>query len=231
MGPLAEVRSRAAPRNPFTDPALAVNYERWYETVGRRADRAEKRLLQMLLRRFPGAHEVLEVGCGTGHFTRWLASRGFLAAGVDISPAMLFEARRRGCWSCLEADAVDLPFASNSFDLVLMINVLEFIPEPIRALREALRVGRQGVIIGALNRQSRLGKQRVGQGGAIWDSARLFNSSELNLLVRDAMPCHLAKIIQRTTLCTSWPWELPLPWGGYIGMAIKSPPHDTGGLP
>ncbi|MBN1135320.1 MAG: hypothetical protein JXM73_01975, partial [Anaerolineae bacterium] len=58
--------------NPFANLGLASGYEAWYETTGRRADRLEKALLKQLLARFPQASSLLEVGCGTGHFTRWL---------------------------------------------------------------------------------------------------------------------------------------------------------------
>jgi SAM-dependent methyltransferase len=72
----------------------ASRYEGWYETArGRRADRAEQSLLAWLLGWFPGARRVLEVGSGTGHFTRWLAARGFSVIGLDRSPAMLRAAR------------------------------------------------------------------------------------------------------------------------------------------
>jgi hypothetical protein len=56
--------------NPFVDPALVAGYETWYQTTGRRADRLEKELLAWLLARFPSAGTLLEVGCGSGHFTR-----------------------------------------------------------------------------------------------------------------------------------------------------------------
>nr|AMK59603.1 type 11 methyltransferase [uncultured bacterium UPO76] len=72
----------------------AVRYGPWYATPrGRRADRAERALLAWLLGWFPDAHRVLEIGCGTGHFTQWLAARGCAAIGLDRSPAMLREAR------------------------------------------------------------------------------------------------------------------------------------------
>ena len=58
------------PSNPFDDPAVAARYEDWYSGPGQRADALEKSLLKGLLADFPGARTVLEVGCGTGHFTR-----------------------------------------------------------------------------------------------------------------------------------------------------------------
>jgi SAM-dependent methyltransferase len=54
---------------------------------------AEKDLLRWMLARFPSARSVLEVGCGTAHFTRWLEPQR-LVVGLERSAAMLREARR-----------------------------------------------------------------------------------------------------------------------------------------
>ena len=75
--------------NPFDDSVLAGRYESWYEGPGQAADMLEKDLLRKLLSRFPDASSALEVGCGTGHFTRWLA--GWVCA----LPALM---HRRACW-------------------------------------------------------------------------------------------------------------------------------------
>jgi len=214
---------RVVPGNPFTDPESVLGYERWYETVGRRADRLEKRLLRVLLGRFPNAHEVLEVGCGTGHFTRWMTARGFRAVGVDISAAMLAEAKRLKTGTCIRGDALGLPFGSDSFDLVVMIATLEFTAEPIEALSEAFRVARRGVILGAFNGQSRLGRQFKKKGGPIWSSAQFFTVKGLVRAVRRTLGDRPAEIVWRTTLWPFWARELPLPWGRFIGMAVSLP--------
>ena len=87
--------------NPFDNPALAEGYEVWYENPGLRGDRLEKALLQRLLAGFPDAHTLLEVGCGTGHFTRWFKTQGLQALGLDISTPMLAEAVRLGSPPCV----------------------------------------------------------------------------------------------------------------------------------
>ena len=61
--------------NPFDKPARAESYEEWYADRGRRADWLEKQLLSGCLADFPRSGTVLEVGCGTGHFTRWFAEQ------------------------------------------------------------------------------------------------------------------------------------------------------------
>lgn len=113
--------------NPFDDPAVASRYEDWYATRGRRADRLEKRLLAELLSGFPQAATALDVGCGTGHFTRWLAEQGLRATGLDRSTVMLAEASKRNRLRYLRGDALALPFADKSFDIVAVITTLEFV--------------------------------------------------------------------------------------------------------
>jgi len=78
--------------NPFDNPELVAGYETWYETDGRTADIAERRLIRWLLSGLPQAQSLLEAGVGTGHFARWLASEGYRVAGVDLSAPMIAEA-------------------------------------------------------------------------------------------------------------------------------------------
>lgn len=205
--------------NPFTDPAIVADYEAWYQTTGRQADRLEKALLGRLLTSFPGASTVLEVGCGTGHFTRWFSERGLRTVGLDMSRPMLVEAIRLGTPPCVRGDGLALPFPTGSFDLVALITTLEFVPDPVQVLTEALRVTRCGLILGVLNRRSALGRQLEREGGPIWEVADFFTPAELGQLVRFAAGGSPVKVAWRTTLWPLWSKPLPLPWGGFIGMA------------
>ncbi len=206
--------------NPFANPDLASGYEAWYETTGRRADRLEKALLERLLARLPRARTLLEVGCGTGHFTRWFQEKGLQAVGLDLSLAMLVEAIHLDSPPCVYGDSLALPFPGDTFDLVAMITTLEFLAHPVQALVEALRVSRQGLILGILNRQSLLGYQRTKEGGPIWEAAAFFTPADLARMVRQAAAARRVEIVWRTTLWPVWRGALPLPWGGFIGMAV-----------
>ena len=206
--------------NPFDNPALVVGYEAWYETTGRRADRLEKALLQKLLDGFPTVHTLLEVGCGTGYFTRWFQERGLQAVGLDVSTSMLVEAVRLGKPPCVQGDALSLPFSNNAVDIVALITTLEFIPEPVLALTEAFRVARCGLILGVLNRQSILGWRLKQEGGPVWEVARFFNPAELVEIVRNAVG-ETAILVWWTILWPITSRSLPLPWGGFIGMSVQ----------
>jgi len=216
------VTTRIRSANPFDEPAFAGRYEDWYSGKGRRADLLEKDLLGKLLRLFPRARSVLEVGCGTGHFTRWMAEKGLDTVGLDVSEPMLNEARRLGGPSYFPGDALLLPFLDRSYDVTALITTLEFLPDPARALAEAVRVARQGVLLGVLNRWSLLALQYRLSGKAMWRSARFFGPGELAGLARQAAGPRAGTVVWRTTL---WPIsgvrDLPLPWGGFIGMAVQ----------
>lgn len=208
--------------NPFDDSTLASRYEDWYAGKGRQADLLEKQLLAKLLAEFPQAKSVLDVGCGTGHFTRWLGERGLQAVGLDISEIMLAEARRRNGAEYVHGDAQALPFGDRTCDLVALITTLEFVPDPDRAIAEALRIARQGLLLGVLNRWSLLTLLYRWSGKPIWKSAHFFTPGELNTLIRKIGGKRVEEIRYRTTL---WPvpfiTDLPLPWGGFIGMTVR----------
>jgi len=209
-----------APHNPFANSETAAGYEAWYQTVGCRADRQEKALLKWLLNSFPLAETLLDVGCGTGHFARWFGEHGLQVVGLDLSRPMLGEAKSLGGPVCVQGDALRLPFLSRSFDLTALITTLEFLPNLVQALAEALRVARQGLILGVLNAQSRLGWQYKREGGPIWEAAHFLTPHELRQMLRESAGEEV-KVFWRTALWPHRPVSLPLPWGGFIGMAVK----------
>jgi ubiquinone/menaquinone biosynthesis C-methylase UbiE len=204
---------------------VASGYEAWYGTPeGRRADALEKAVLQRMLHCFPDAHSVLEVGAGTGHFTRWLSGEGLTAVGFDLSAAMLREAKRLNDATWIQGDAYRLPFAQGAFDVVALITTLEFLSRPHEALSEGLRVARQGLLLGVLNRWSPLGIQRRLTGlfrPSVYDEARFYSVRALEGLLR-SVAGERARLVWETTLMPDgWPEWLPhRRWGGFIAMAL-----------
>lgn len=99
---------------------------------------------------WPLGARVLEVGCGPGWF--WEAAAPRLPSSMqitltDLSEGMVAAASQRvsaanpgwrvGAW---RADAADLPFADESFDVVLASHMLYHVPEPAQAIGEIARV-------------------------------------------------------------------------------------------
>jgi SAM-dependent methyltransferase len=214
--------------------AAADRYDDWYDTpAGRRAERAERALIEQLLAHFPDARSLLDVGCGTGRFTAWLAERPVRTFGLDRSPAMLVAMRRlhRGMPAIL-GDAHRLPIRTGAVDVTLLLTMLEFLEDPIVALEEAVRVSRHGMMLVVLNRWSagslsrRIGPQsRGGLLGQAHDSTVL----ALRAMVRRAAARRLRALHWTSTL---FPGGLSrvramLPLGDVLGMAVVL--HPAGG--
>jgi ubiquinone/menaquinone biosynthesis C-methylase UbiE len=88
---------------------------------------------------------AIDVGCGTGHHLADLVRRGFEVAGTDGSAEMLEQARDANPTADLhQADVAALPFADNSFDVALCIEVLRYLPDPRSCIAEMARVLRPG---------------------------------------------------------------------------------------
>ncbi|WP_407571262.1 class I SAM-dependent methyltransferase [Deinococcus altitudinis] len=91
---------------------------------------------------------VLELGCGSGLFTRELAARCARLIASDLNPKYLRQTRERsgnaGNIDYLCADARRLPLRSASVDVVVLISTLSEIPRPVAALLECRRVLKPG---------------------------------------------------------------------------------------
>jgi len=92
--------------------------------------------------------KLLEIGCGTGSNLKLFSERGWRIFGIDLSPAMLGQARKKlnKKTGLAVADAFFLPFPSDSFDLALAMLTLHEMPPGARAtvIEEMRRVVRPG---------------------------------------------------------------------------------------
>jgi SAM-dependent methyltransferase len=113
------------------------DYDDWYQTPrGRWIGETEYQLLHKLLAPAPG-ERLLDVGCGTGYFTRRFARSGNTVTGIDSDPAMLAFAKAHAVSGehYLAGDARALPFPDRSFDLGLSVTALCFIPRTAPSAR------------------------------------------------------------------------------------------------
>lgn len=102
----------------------------------------------------PSGLAWLDSGCGDGSFTEQLVQRQSPSSvvGVDPAPAQLAFARQRASLasvSFVPGDAQALPVPNASVDAAVMALVLFFVPDPLRGIRELLRVTRAGGTIAA----------------------------------------------------------------------------------
>ncbi len=111
--------------------------------------RAESRLLgpwvaaEMTAKLGQRRCRVLDVGCGAGLLANQLGAAGHDVTGLDLSDDALAVAARhdpRHTVRYLTGDALSLPFADASFDVVCAMDFLEHLETPARAIAEAARV-------------------------------------------------------------------------------------------
>jgi SAM-dependent methyltransferase len=204
------------------------DYESWYETPrGRWISAVEFGLLRSLLDAQPGA-SILDVGCGTGHFTRLIARAvGGAVVGLDPNEDWLAYARSRATAAerYVTGRAENLPFANASFDCAISVTALCFVADQRAALREMLRVTRRRLVLGLLNRHSLLYLRKrttAGYRGAHWHTARelrrLFDGLPARgLQLRSAiyLPGGGA-LARRVETCLSPRWLL----GGFLAAAV-----------
>jgi ubiquinone/menaquinone biosynthesis C-methylase UbiE len=88
---------------------------------------------------------ILDVGCGSGIFSHWLAERGLKVSALDISPKLIALGRAR--YPNVEfqvGDAEHLPYESGAFDAVSLFGVIHHFPDPAQLAREVARVTKPG---------------------------------------------------------------------------------------
>lgn len=207
-------------------------YEAWYQTARGSWIAGREFGLMMRLMNPPTGATLLDIGCGTGHFSRRFAAAGLRVTGLDPDAAMLDYARELGGGvDYLRGTGTVLPFDDNAYDHVAAVTSLCFIADPERALREMWRVSRRAVLLGLLNRRSLLYRQKRGHGayrGARWDTpaevrrwARRLEPAP-QITVRSAIFLPSGGVFARAVEAV-----LPgtLPWGGFLAILLCQPDH------
>jgi SAM-dependent methyltransferase len=168
--------------------ARAGEYDDWWLGRGRFAERDRpgwdeevEHLAAVVANLFPV--RTLDVACGTGFLTRHL--RGDVV-GVDQSEAMLEVARSQAPHvRFMQSDALQLPFADDSFDRVFTSYFYCHLeaPDRERFLREARRVAPELVVVGSIlgpGEQPERWEERVLNDGSRWQVyKRVFEPQQL----------------------------------------------------
>lgn len=144
-----------------------TTYDAWYQTPrGCWIGKTEFALLMGMLRPERDA-SLIDIGCGTGYFTRLFAREMHgEVMGIDPDEESLRFARAHAArgerYENGRGEA--LPFADGAFDFSVSVAALCFIPDERQAVREMLRVTKKRFAIGLLNRHSLLWRDK-GRGG------------------------------------------------------------------
>ncbi len=116
-----------------------------------RKDRAVYEKIYELIRPVVKDKTVLELATGTGLIAKHIVKVAACIEATDASPEMIAEAKRGNCSAKLHfsvQDMFSLPYADNSFDVVIVSNALHIVPQPEKSLREIKRVLKDdGVLI------------------------------------------------------------------------------------
>jgi SAM-dependent methyltransferase len=89
--------------------------------------------------RLPAGARILDAGCGSGRNMVDLAARGTVT-GIELSGTSVALARGRGAGEVIAGSVLEMPVASDSFDLAVCLDVLEHLEDDVGALCELRRV-------------------------------------------------------------------------------------------
>lgn len=145
--------------------SAAKNYDAWYQTkMGSFVDRVETECVLKLCD-LPKGSKILDLGCGSGNFSIKLAKLGYEVVGIDLSREMLSLASEKAQNEGLsiefhEMNVYDIEFDDESFDGVISVAAIEFIPKIQKAMDELMRVVKKGhpIIIGTIHKDSSWGR-------------------------------------------------------------------------
>jgi ubiquinone/menaquinone biosynthesis C-methylase UbiE len=164
----------------------AEGYDAWFATpIGQLVKIAETDLLLEMLAPQPG-ERLLDVGCGTGIFTREVfAAARCRVVGLDISLPMLTRGLANSSgeqFFPIAGDMLRLPFADDSFCRVYSMTALEFVDDARAAIVELQRVCRPGgtIVLTTLNSLSPWAtiRQKKGEEGHSLFSRIIFRSPQ-----------------------------------------------------
>jgi ubiquinone/menaquinone biosynthesis C-methylase UbiE len=110
----------------------------------------QERKLKALLARtnIPKKAIVLDVGCGTAHLAKYFQQQDY--TGLDPSKGLLAQAPKNV--KVLMGRGEELPFADDSFDLVLSLTALHNYSDPIKGVQELHRTAKSQALVGVLRK-------------------------------------------------------------------------------
>ncbi len=143
-------------QDPSDPREVAGRYDEWAQSydddLASWSYQAPAVVADAVVSRLPAADSALDIGCGTGLVGRALRARGFAGRlhGLDISQASLDLAQQTGAYESLEVTDLQqrLALDDDTFDAVVCVGVMTYLPEVEAVLREFARVARpQGLVV------------------------------------------------------------------------------------
>jgi SAM-dependent methyltransferase len=189
----------------------------WF--VGKRS------ILRALLSRYPSGRRLLDVGCGTGGTLRDWRDR-IHCVGIDRSELALKICAKRGFSILARGDLNQLPFGRETFDTVLLLDVLEHLHDDAQILRNASDVcvpgGRLIISVPAF-------QLLWSQHDETFEHRRRYSARRLEAVIRAA-----GLTPERTTYTNCLIFPIAALWrllSYRVGLGRFTPKHDFWSLP
>jgi len=130
---------------------------------------------------------ILDIGCGFGSYMDRLISKGIDCTGVETNNNCVTYSRNKGL-HVLEMEAQNLKFSDESFDTIIMVEVLEHLENPDLVMNEIKRVTNNNLIISVPNIESipYLSKYNV----VPW---HILEATHINFFTKDSLKNYLKK--------------------------------------
>jgi len=199
---------------------VAGYYDDWYShPQGRQVFEAELNALESLI---PCNGIGLEVGAGTGAFAESLTAEDMTVICLDPSEAMLAKARERKLPAIMGVGE-HIPITEASLDFCYMVTTLEFLEDPVAALKEIKEtMGRAAsltiLFINADSPWGSLYRQIGAEGDPVFRHARLYSHTDVQDILAEAG----FKLAKSVGTLTTGPRELE------VGAGLEEPSHKTG---
>jgi ubiquinone/menaquinone biosynthesis C-methylase UbiE len=170
---------------------------RWYDRATRKSMEDFRVLATRIASIAPAGGKVLEVAPGPGFLSIELAKRGLEVRAVDISSTFVEIAQKNAANDgvnvrFMQGNAADLPAESASVDFVVCRAAFKNFTEPVKAMREMLRVLRPGgtALLIDMRRDVSMGdiKQFVRGMGLSWWNRVFTNFTFKHMLIKRAYP-------------------------------------------
>lgn len=202
--------------------------EAWYSSEnGAFALARQRKVIKRFLADWPRRQQsLLEIDCGPGFLLETFYTAGFSVSASESCPELLSRARARlpNQVDLHLAQAEHLPFEDREFDYSALICGLDFSPQPGRAILEAARVAKKGMLIGFLNKYSLAGLgRRFFAAGSLYpfSRARWFSPWSLATLITTSTgyrPVAMTGLLPGPMFT----WRESAPWRQVNGVNVPS---------
>ncbi len=148
-----------------------------------------KVVLKRVLACLPAGGRVLDVGCGSGVLLQKLGHVAGYRAGVELSATAAAAAARVADEIVNLPVHAELPFPSDSFDVVICADILEHLPEPASALAAVSRFCRPGgaIVVSVPNVANWEARLRLLRGIWRYEPTGIFDTGHLRFLTRETL--------------------------------------------